>query len=888
MHGETICMRGLVLSGMGRKPEAYEAVRKGLRLNMSSHVCWHVFGLVYRADKNYKEAIKCYKQALRIDEDNMQILRDLSLLQIQMRDLRGFNETRRKILALKANQKFHWIAAAMSYHLLDEHDEAIRVIDSFLDQGLPREGNEREHAFGISELQMYKNTIMSERGTDLDAVLKHLTTCEESVLDEGGYKQQLAALKLQMSDHAGAASTYMSLFDYGVTEDYRPHSGYMCALLNLDSEQCKDALNLTGTSTVATVTALTDDQNNVLLEAYKALNAKYEKSSVIKRIMLTLLTGDELETAMYEYIKKGVKKGVPSLSSDLAALYVTKGSNGDLKSCRVCKDPVDIRTNEKFIRVTKIVDGMLASLESDGNFGAGDSANVQTGKIGYRGEKEAEETLKDILVWVRYLKVQLLELTGDYEDSLALLEKCLEVFDDADTEAIDLYERKARLLKLSGDVQLAAETVDDARKRDTADRYINNKTTKYLLRAGKQEQAEQTIGMFTRHEANPNTNLFEMQCSWYELEYARCMWEQNDVGKALKKFVAVEKHFDDFADDQFDFHTYCIRKMTLRAYYNILRLEDHIWGHKYYQRAAEGAIKCYLHLVDHPPPRDDEEPDFSQMTAAQKKNAKAAIRKKKNKEEAQKKEIEEAKKKAAEDEAKRIAEEDAEDEKDEKEGKEKKKRPPRIPVEVDEDPEGMELMKKDAATELMKFCDSLKLHAPNDVNSWVLNYTVCAKLGKWMLALQALSEGMSCSGCEDSPKLFMSVIDFSSKFAANTITFENENDETVQGDAAELAGKVLGGLSADDYFLKVKTAKGDESLEWKCAIARAGAILSGAEQGAAAAKAIVDAGLEGLRGAHKIPACVDAATCIKELGGEELEGQWKAKCKARYPRSTVF
>jgi len=31
-------------------------------------------------------------------------------------------------------------------------------------------------------------------------------------------------------------------------------------------------------------------------------------------------------------------------------------------------------------------------------------------------------------------------------------------------------------------------------------------------------------------------------------------------------FKEVEKHFADFDEDQFDFHSYCIRKMTLRAY----------------------------------------------------------------------------------------------------------------------------------------------------------------------------------------------------------------------------------------------------------------------------------------------------------------------------------
>lgn len=38
--------------------------------------------LIYRAYLNYDEAIKCYKNALRIDKENYQILRDLSHLQV--------------------------------------------------------------------------------------------------------------------------------------------------------------------------------------------------------------------------------------------------------------------------------------------------------------------------------------------------------------------------------------------------------------------------------------------------------------------------------------------------------------------------------------------------------------------------------------------------------------------------------------------------------------------------------------------------------------------------------------------------------------------------------------------------------------------------------------
>ena len=42
--------------------------------------------------------------------------------------------------------------------------------------------------------------------------------------------------------------------------------------------------------------------------------------------------------------------------------------------------------------------------------------------------------------------------------------------------------------------------------------------------------------------------------------------------QALKKFMAVSKHYFDIEEDQFDFHGYCIRKMTLRAYIEMLRM----------------------------------------------------------------------------------------------------------------------------------------------------------------------------------------------------------------------------------------------------------------------------------------------------------------------------
>ena len=43
-HGETLAMKGLILNCQDHKEEAYELSRKAIKLDMRSHVCWHVYG----------------------------------------------------------------------------------------------------------------------------------------------------------------------------------------------------------------------------------------------------------------------------------------------------------------------------------------------------------------------------------------------------------------------------------------------------------------------------------------------------------------------------------------------------------------------------------------------------------------------------------------------------------------------------------------------------------------------------------------------------------------------------------------------------------------------------------------------------------------------------
>jgi N-alpha-acetyltransferase 15/16, NatA auxiliary subunit len=80
-------MKGLILNQFGptRKVEVYDLCKKGLRYDLTSHICWHVLGMVYRSDRNYEEALKCYQNAIKFDRENLNILKDMAVLQIQCR-----------------------------------------------------------------------------------------------------------------------------------------------------------------------------------------------------------------------------------------------------------------------------------------------------------------------------------------------------------------------------------------------------------------------------------------------------------------------------------------------------------------------------------------------------------------------------------------------------------------------------------------------------------------------------------------------------------------------------------------------------------------------------------------------------------------------------------
>jgi N-alpha-acetyltransferase 15/16, NatA auxiliary subunit len=143
-------------------------------------------------------------------------------------------------------------------------------------------------------------------------------------------------------------------------------------------------------------------------------------------------------------------------------------------------------------------------------------------------------------------------------------------------------------------------------------------------------------------------------------------------------FSSCVKHFQEIIEDQFDFHSYCMRKMTLCSYVEMLRLEDRIKSHPFFFKAANTAIKIYLRLHDRPLKDDENDKNEnlenltpSELKKLQNKRKKQQIREQQEKERQQQieqKKRELSKQKAKEDggDAETVNEDDLQPEKLEK------------------------------------------------------------------------------------------------------------------------------------------------------------------------------------------------------------------------------
>lgn len=608
-HGETLAMKGLILNSLGCKDEAYDHVKRGLRSDLKSHVCWHVYGLLQRSDHKYDEAIKCYRNALKWDKDNIQILRDLSMLQIHVRDLEGYRDTRYQLFMLRPTQRVSWIGYAMAYHLLKDFDMAVSILEEFRKTSQSQKPNHQslkgqscQERYENSELLLYQAMIYQEAAKYQEA-LDHLSRHAESeICDKLAVHELKSQLLLNLGRNKEAAK---------LIKDH---------LIDRNNE------NLTYYKWYETALGSSISREEKKIQLYHDFQNKYPKAQMPFRIPLTFVSDPKTFRDMVDtYLRKSLSKGQPALFRDLKSVYLKELGPPPHSLVNKRSKLIVVNNNQgvltfKIQIIQDVVELYYDNLKNHDSFDSSESSWA------------SEDPTR--ILWVSYYLAQHYDYLGSYEKSLKFVNDVL----DHTPTLIEFHVMKAKVLKHSGKIEEAVVSMEEAASLDTADRYLNSKCAKYLLRANKTTEAEDMCSKFTREGVPASDNLNEMQCMWFQTESALAYQRLGKYGEALKKCIEVERHFAEITEDQFDFHTYCMRKMTLRAYVGLLRLEDILKSHNFYFIAAKIAIQVYLKLYDSPVGESQLDNDINNanMTASELKKLKNKDRREKLREAAEK------------------------------------------------------------------------------------------------------------------------------------------------------------------------------------------------------------------------------------------------------------
>lgn len=542
-HGETMCMKGLILVHLGQRDEGINLVKEGMRKDLSSHICWHVWALIQKSEHKYEDALKSYIQALKFDKDNFNILRDTAVLQTQTRQFEGLVETRHNLLHLRPYNRHHWVGLAVAYQLNGNLPEAKQVLEYI--EGFLRSVGSYDVEF--SELLMYHIRILEDMGdfqSAVDMLESHDRTKGGSVLNRMAGTEVKARLlaklkesnaddeqKTAWTEQADAAWRWLLSQN---ADGYEYYKGFL-------ANQGIDLANVTD-----------ENREKALEMLHGYFNAQF--ATAPRRLALHVATGQEFKDLIKPYLTNALTKGIPSLFADLKPLY------GDPAKRQIIEDTV-----EEF-RAT------LATSPPS----TGDSIEPTT------------------CLWALYLLAQHHSYLGRHKQALEILDVAI-----THTPTLpELYMTRARVLKRAGDPHGAARAMNDARLLDGQDRFINTKTGKYLLRAGMVNEADAIFSKFTRGGASAAVDLEEMQAMHYLIEQGDSYRRAGKLNLALKKYYVIQKVFESFREDQYEFHQYSVRKTILNVYTEMLKWEDNVRSHPGFIHAAVATVQIWVALYD--------------------------------------------------------------------------------------------------------------------------------------------------------------------------------------------------------------------------------------------------------------------------------------------------
>lgn len=151
------------------------------------------------------EAKKSFQLAYSLNPLNLQILVDLSSLQVQVRDYAGYRVSKQKLMNERSGNQNYWMGFIMGAYLDKKYDLCIDIINSFFPSLEQKASYQRQELLFLQADCYYQLKKWNEA---IDVITKGM----KWILDEDKANETLATYYLMKEDYSTCHSLLQSLF----------------------------------------------------------------------------------------------------------------------------------------------------------------------------------------------------------------------------------------------------------------------------------------------------------------------------------------------------------------------------------------------------------------------------------------------------------------------------------------------------------------------------------------------------------------------------------------------------------------------------------------------------------------------------------------------------
>src|SRR5436190_7277966 len=320
-----------------------------------------------------------------------------------MRDFQGYIQSRTAMLQQKPGFRQNWTALAIAYHLAGNLSEAEKVLTTYEETlKTPPPRSDMDH----SEAVLYKNSIVAESG-NLEKALDHLDAVGPNCFDILAVMEMRADYLLRLDRKSEAEAAYVALL-----ERNPENSNYYDGLIKAKGVEESD--------------------HRALKVIYDQWVEKNPRGDAPHRIPLDFLEGQDFREAADIYLRRMLRKGIPSTFANIKALY-TNTSKRDI--------------------VQDLTEGYAT-----GNLDL--QVNGSTEK-----QTNGDNSMFEASVFYFLAQHYNYRLSRNLDKAMECIHKAI----DLSPTSVDYHMTKARIWKHYGNLPNAAETMEKARSLDEKD-----------------------------------------------------------------------------------------------------------------------------------------------------------------------------------------------------------------------------------------------------------------------------------------------------------------------------------------------------------------------------------------------------------------------------------